>query len=895
MQETFARAMRAGRAPTEADELRRWLYRIATNATIDRLRRERLLRFVPFIGTEEAPRAESDETELVRRALRSISPEQATALVLRLHEGFTPGEIASMIGIGEAGGEVPPRSRPPRVHRGLRTDVGPPLMPHADQLILAGRDAEHDPATELLLHEHLRECAECRELRRKAERVDRLIAAPEPTIAAPSLPPAVAVHPRLGRAAIASIAVVVVVVGVVAGSALRTLRDRDEISPVGAPGGPPSPTLPKDRQLVIEQDLLIPLPPGWRKDVDTLANPPGSDAPRILSFVDPGADAAAARTLSIWIWPSWSLDVVRDHYVVGNLSFISQGSFPSWRPVQEVLGSAGWSAGPAGAGSYRARHLFVQADPERVVDVSVLGPRVPGDYASEPTADMRSIQETVIGHIVALGDTAAVFTADRARAAIERRLPVESIQVPDPSPFLKPVMLRIQGRADSAVRIDAYPAGTRPRSTLDPSLVHGDSPPGSPSTIRVIGNLVVWVRSPDANVRYTVLTALDALLDPSSATGRSISFEIKPVPPSQTTGTGRATLTPGGDLVLEVSVHGSEVMRTDPSPRPNFIWHLLEGTCAAWQRNEPGNKVIARWELPAQQLDAQEFRYVVTKSELDDMTRPHAVAAFRSGGSGPLYACGDVAPFTATGPVPLASSSAPPSPGFRNGTCTTGPLSESTRSGEYTFGPDILDEENEFIVVQKRGARIGERLSAILRRLDGQGLVGLPPFPAEPFGSGELVFRAGVYKPAGKGCWQVDLMDPTDGRVVASYVVRVQDAENGCPRTRTTDHSGVITTTGLVGITGTTVGRASDIDGSFGWMVRRGATTVGQRVAVVFRQIGSSAPASSVSFDIPAVPHQTAWGDLAFSMGYKPIGFANSCWRLIVDGADSGIVLFVGP
>jgi len=102
MQETFARAIRAGRVPEGADDSRRWLYRIATNATIDRLRRERLLRFVPFIGREQAAESDPGEADLVRTALRSLAPEQATALVLRLHEGFAPSEIAAMLGISEA-------------------------------------------------------------------------------------------------------------------------------------------------------------------------------------------------------------------------------------------------------------------------------------------------------------------------------------------------------------------------------------------------------------------------------------------------------------------------------------------------------------------------------------------------------------------------------------------------------------------------------------------------------------------------------------------------------------------------------------------------------------------------------------------------------------------------
>jgi RNA polymerase sigma-70 factor (ECF subfamily) len=101
MQETFARAIRASRAPTASHELRPWLYRIATNVAIDRLRRDRRLRFIPFAGREVAPECDVAEIDLVRRALRAIAPEQATALVLRLHEGFSPAEIAQMLDIGE--------------------------------------------------------------------------------------------------------------------------------------------------------------------------------------------------------------------------------------------------------------------------------------------------------------------------------------------------------------------------------------------------------------------------------------------------------------------------------------------------------------------------------------------------------------------------------------------------------------------------------------------------------------------------------------------------------------------------------------------------------------------------------------------------------------------------
>lgn len=101
MQDTFVRAIRARRRPDSTRDLRSWLYRLATNTAIDHLRRQRRWRFVPFGARDFESPAASDDIELVRRALRAIKPDQATALVLRLHEGFGPSEIASMLGITE--------------------------------------------------------------------------------------------------------------------------------------------------------------------------------------------------------------------------------------------------------------------------------------------------------------------------------------------------------------------------------------------------------------------------------------------------------------------------------------------------------------------------------------------------------------------------------------------------------------------------------------------------------------------------------------------------------------------------------------------------------------------------------------------------------------------------
>lgn len=203
------------------------------------------------------------------------------------------------------------------------------------------------------------------------------------------------------------------VLSALAGAGCAT-RGPDQPSQAAGPGAPtssPLPAVPSDWQRVTVHDLVIPLPPGWQKTIDTVgkSDRPEPNAPQILYFEDKAAEPAAARLLSIWIWPGPSVDeLVRTRFVEGNLSFISQATVPSSRPMREVVGVASWW-GPAGAGTYRARHLFIQIDPERIVDVVAFGPQVPST-ASEPTSEMRQIQEIVASHIEALPASACPLT-----------------------------------------------------------------------------------------------------------------------------------------------------------------------------------------------------------------------------------------------------------------------------------------------------------------------------------------------------------------------------------------------------------------------------------------------------------------------------------------------------
>lgn len=123
---------------------------------------------------------------------------------------------------------------------------------------------------------------------------------------------------------------------------------------------------------------------------------------------------------------------------------------------------------------------------------------------------------------------------------------------------------------------------------------------------------------------------------------------------------------------------------------------------------------------------------------------------------------------------------------------------------------------------------------------------------------------------------------PTQSRSVA-----------GCPRTVTVDPAGVITGDRAFGVLGDTYASWAAVNDSF-VLVRRGAAA-GEQVTVTFQQLGSSAPATSVWYGVSATPRQTPWGSATFTLGVKPIGFANSCWRVLVDGVDTGLVLAIGP
>ena len=72
----------------------------------------------------------------------------------------------------------------------------------------------------------------------------------------------------------------------------------------------------------------------------------------------------------------------------------------------------------------------------------------------------------------------------------------------------------------------------------------------------------------------------------------------------------------------------------------------------------------------------------------------------------------------------------------------------------------------------------------------------------------------------------------------------------------------------------------------------------GDSISLKFARLSATNAGMAVFYGVGAADQKspTPWGDqVAFAAGWKPIGFAGSCWRLIVDGADTGLVLAVGP
>jgi RNA polymerase sigma-70 factor (ECF subfamily) len=103
-QEAFTRAWRARAQLMQVENSRAWLYRIATNAARDHMRRARLLAWLPLLASDPrlAVSGHEDnalEAERMRRALLKLSPDYRIPLVLYTCQDCSIAEIASALGL----------------------------------------------------------------------------------------------------------------------------------------------------------------------------------------------------------------------------------------------------------------------------------------------------------------------------------------------------------------------------------------------------------------------------------------------------------------------------------------------------------------------------------------------------------------------------------------------------------------------------------------------------------------------------------------------------------------------------------------------------------------------------------------------------------------------------
>ena len=104
-QEAFIRAWQHLPGYRPRSPFRNWVYRIATNAARDWLRRERDtvdLDSLALVSSEEGPSASMERAERgqrVRQAVLALRPANREVLVLREYEGLSYREIADVLAI----------------------------------------------------------------------------------------------------------------------------------------------------------------------------------------------------------------------------------------------------------------------------------------------------------------------------------------------------------------------------------------------------------------------------------------------------------------------------------------------------------------------------------------------------------------------------------------------------------------------------------------------------------------------------------------------------------------------------------------------------------------------------------------------------------------------------
>jgi RNA polymerase sigma-70 factor (ECF subfamily) len=106
-QDAFVRAFKAWKAWKPDAPAEAWLHRIAINVAYNHLRQRRMREVGELVRRLGRPAPGEDPAKLAQggdlfRALRKLPPDQAAAVVLRHHHGYTNREIAFALGAPES-------------------------------------------------------------------------------------------------------------------------------------------------------------------------------------------------------------------------------------------------------------------------------------------------------------------------------------------------------------------------------------------------------------------------------------------------------------------------------------------------------------------------------------------------------------------------------------------------------------------------------------------------------------------------------------------------------------------------------------------------------------------------------------------------------------------------